>query len=111
MPSRSRVFRGRKTQELVAQWLRVHGWVDAESRPASLPGTDIAKVPGLAIEVKATSEFDMGGALRQAEANAKPGDVPFVVRRMNGQGPEKIADWPVVIRLSYFTELLTKAGY
>ena len=106
----ARVSRGRKTQVLLAEWFQREGWPSAQSMPASLPGRDITGMPGLAPEVKATKEFDMGAALRQAEANAK-GDLAFVVRRMNGQGPEKITAWPVVIRLDHFTALLRTAGY
>lgn len=107
--SRSRVMRGRKTQQLVAEWFRRNGWPKAESRAASLPGIDIMHMPGLAPEVKATPG-DVTGALSQAVRNGK-GDLPFVVWRPNGYGPERIKDWPVVIRLDDFTGLLMGAGY
>lgn len=101
----ARVSRGRKTQQLLADWFRSHGWVGAESRPASLPGTDIYGMPGLAPEVKATAAQDFTGALRQAKANAK-GDLPFVIYRPKGYGPEKISQWLVVFSLEDATNLL-----
>jgi hypothetical protein len=107
----SRVRRGRDTQNRVAQWFRDHGWPKAESRAASLPGIDIMHMDGLAPEVKATPG-DLTGALRQAYKNATPmHELPFVVWRPNGYGPERIAEWPVVIRLDEFTHLLRDAGY
>lgn len=66
---------------------------------------------GLSPEVKATTGSDYLGALRQAEANAEPGDVSFVVHRPNGYGPEKIDRWLMILRLEDGTELLKKAGY
>lgn len=105
----SRVSRGRRTQTLVAEWFQEHGWPDAESRAASLPGVDVMKMPGLAPEVKATPG-DVTGALAQAVRNRGDG-LPFVVWRPNGYGPERIAGWPVIFRLDDATGLLLAAGY
>lgn len=101
-----RVIRGRKSQQLVADWFRRHGWAGAESRPASLPGTDVFGMPGWAPEVKATRVFRMHEALDQASSNADKLDTPFVVYRPPGFGPERIKDWPVVLKLSDFTRLM-----
>lgn len=105
-----RVSRGRKTQSLLAEYWQERGWPSAESRAASLPGTDILGMPGLSPEVKATAGQDFTGALRQAKANAK-GSVPFVVYRPKGYGPEKIDQWLVVFDLQTATSLLREAGY
>lgn len=105
----ARVTRGRKTQELVAEWFRARGWPNAKSRAASLAGADIYDVP-FAPEVKATAGQDFTGALRQAKANAG-GKLPFVIYRPKGYGPERIADWLVVFTLFDATQLLQKAGY
>lgn len=106
-----RVTRGRASQVLVAEWFQGRGWPDAASRPASLPGTDITGMPYLAPEVKATANFDMMGSVRQAVRNAIAGDLAFVVYRPKGYGPERIKEWPVVLRLQDFTDLLQQAGY
>lgn len=104
MPS-SRVSRGRKSQELVAQWFREHGFERAQSRPASLPGVDITGLTWFAPEVKATAGQDFTGALRQARANAGS-KYPLVIYRPKGYGPEKIDDWLVVFSLKDATELM-----
>lgn len=101
----ARVARGRKTQELLAEWFRAHGWGNAKSRPASLPGVDVYDMPGWAPEVKATAGQDFTGALRQARANAGD-DIPFVVYRPKGYGPERIGEWLVVFDLATITNLM-----
>lgn len=105
----SRVSRGRLTQRLTCEWFQARGWPDAKNRAASLPGVDVYDMLGLAPEVKATPG-DLTGALKQAVKNAGT-DLPFVVWRPNSYGPERIAEWPVVIRLDDFTILLRDAGY
>ena len=102
----ARVSRGRKSQELLAEWFRKHGWLGAQSRPASLPGTDVYGMPGWAPEVKATAKQDLTGALRQARANAPEGHVPFVIYRPHGYGPEKIGQWIVAFSLEDATQLM-----
>ena len=106
----NRVRRGRKSQEIVAEWFRLHGAPQAKSRPASLPGTDVYDVPGLAIEVKSTRDLDLTGALRQSVKNAQPNEYPIVVYRPAGYGPERISDWPVVMHMSSFIRLARRAG-
>lgn len=65
---------------------------------------------GLAPEVKATEGQDFTGALRQAAGNAN-GDLPFVVYRPRGYGPEKMGLWIVAMTLEDHTQLLKDAGY
>ena len=108
--STSRIARGRKTQRLVAAYLAAHGWPHATSKGAFEGGRDIEGMPGLAVEVKATSDGSLTGALRQAEAYAG-GDLPLVVWRPNGYGEERIGDWVVAMRLDVATRLLRDAGY
>lgn len=104
----SRVRRGRSTQALVAAWFREHGWPDAESRPASLPGEDIIGLGHISVEVKASSRFNLLGALKQSRANAQ-GGLPLVVYRPDGYGPEKISGWVVAMTLEDATRLLADA--
>lgn len=103
-----RVTRGRQTEDIVAAWFRNHGAPGAKRRPASLPGTDVYDMPGLAPEVKATSG-DLTGALKQAVKNAN-GELPFVVWRPSGYGPERLASWPTFFRFADATWLLQQAG-
>ena len=107
----ARVARGRKTQELLAEWFRGRGWPEAKAREAHLSGIDIYSMLGLAPEVKATEGQDFTGALRQAVRNATTSALPFVIYRPRGYGPEKIGDWVVGVRLEDFTTLLNAAGY
>jgi hypothetical protein len=101
--------RGRTTQRLVADWFTTL-WPTAYSSGASEPGKDVRRTPGASIEVKATSAPPMLPALRQAKNNADPGDIPLVVWRPNGYGPERMAEWVVALTLADATELLRRAG-
>lgn len=96
----SRVSRGRRTQVVVAAWLRGHGWSRASSPWGSKPGKDILDTPCHSIEVKARSDFKPESWWRQAKKNSKPGERPCVIVRMNGQGEESVDDYLVFRRLS-----------
>jgi hypothetical protein len=106
-----RVSRGRISQVWVAELVAARLGFDATSNPASLPGKDILNTPGLSIEVKATGEFDMLAALRQAAANAEPEDLPIAVYRPRGYGQEKLGQWPMFMRLEDGLDLLRRAGW
>lgn len=102
----SRVARGRKTQSLIAEWFRAHGYPKAKAIEAFLPGADIIGVDGLSIEVKATSKGDLLAALRQAAANSIDCQTPVVVWRPNGYGETRIGEWVVALTLKDFTHLI-----
>lgn len=106
----ARVRRGRESEELVAEFLRLHGWENAERRPASLPGTDVTGIAGVAIEVKARRSFNPGEWSKQAIKNGL-GGLPVVVMRPDGSGPAGVGSWPVFLSLHDFTQLLIDAGY
>jgi hypothetical protein len=109
MPSQSRKHRGYATQALVAAWYRLRGFPFATSTGAGRCGVDVENLPGLSPEVKATAG-DVTGALRQAHHN-RGGGIPFVIWRPNGYGPERIAEWPVLMRFDDHTDLLRAAGH
>lgn len=108
-----RVSRGRESQVWLAELVAKELGFDAQSRPASLPGTDIILPPdsGLAFEMKATEANDVLGGLRQAASNAAEGALPIYVYRPRGYGLTKIELWPMVVRLRDGLALLRKAGY
>lgn len=106
-----RVSRGRRTQAAVAAYLAAHGWPRAESRPASLSGTDVMHLESLAVEVKARADFAPLLWMRQAQRNAAPTQLPVVVMRPNGSGEADVADWPAFMPLHRLVELLHAAGY
>jgi hypothetical protein len=90
---------------MAAEYLRTL-FPKAEAVPASLPGRDIKNTPGYSIEMKATSQADLTGALRQAAKNAHGPDMPVVVYRPKGYGPERIRDWLVCVRFADAMDLL-----
>lgn len=106
----SRVARGRQTQRMVAQWFRAHGWPDAKSIEAFLPGADVTGVDGYAIEVKATSKGDLLAALKQAENNRIEDQTPIVIWRPNGYGETRQGEWVVALTLEHFTRLASNGG-
>lgn len=103
-----RVRRGRATEELVAAYLRAHGWPLASRRPAALPGADIENTPGISFEVKARRELDLTGWLKQA---CTRDGIPAVVERPDGYGPETVEKWPAVLPFAVLVQLLREAGY
>ena len=86
----SRVSRGRKTQQIAAEYLQ-SVFPNAESLAASLPGKDIKNTEGWAFEVKARRGFSPAEWLKQAKKNAIA-DVPVVIMRPDGYGEARIAD-------------------
>ncbi len=110
MPSQSRKSRGLATQAIVAAYLSTRGWPYAVSTGSGRGGSDLTGTPDIAVEIKARAGFDPAAALRQAE-DAADGRLPFVVLRLNGQGPASVEEWPVVIRLGRFVEVWREAGY
>lgn len=109
-PSQSRKHRGYATQRLAADWFNAHGWSGVYPPGAGEKGVDLRNMEGLAPEVKARREFDLTGFLRQAGRNAGD-DLPFVVMRPDGYGPERIAQWAMTFTLDHGTRLLLRAGY
>ena len=107
--SQSRKHRGYRSQTVVAQWFREHGWDFAESTGAGRSGSDVTGMPGLDVEVKARRAFNPLAWLKQA---ATGGDgLPFVVFRCDGQGEANVGQWGVLFTLEDATTLLRQAGY
>lgn len=105
--TQARKRRGMRTQKLVADYLAAHGWPFAESTGAGRAGSDITGVPGLAFEVKARTDLNPVGWLKQAEQNA---GLPIVVHRPNGVG-EDPSRFVAMVRLGDLLPLLWAAGY
>jgi len=109
MPTRKQ--RGRESEEIVAAYLRDHGFPHAERRPASLPGSDITGLVGMDVEVKARRGLDLGALMRQQEARCGAGTLAWAVVRPDGAGPATVARWPVVLPLAAMVDLLRAAGH
>lgn len=108
MPTQNRKHRGMRTQLVVANYLRDHGFPFAESTGSSRSGSDVTGTPGLAIEVKARANFNPQEWVRQAARN--PG-LPFVCFRPNMMGETTTEQWPCIVRLADLVTLLRLAGY
>ena len=59
---------------------------------------DVVGIPGLHIECKRVERLNVENALRQAEADAKAGEIPVVMHRANRE------EWKVTLRLKNFME-------
>jgi hypothetical protein len=106
----SRTARARETEAVAAAYYRDNGFPHADRVPASLPGRDITGMPGLAPECKARRDFTPKAWVKQARKNAQA-DLPYVILRCDGQGPEHVGEWLVIRRLEDDTKLLRAAGY
>lgn len=101
-----RVSRGRKSQEIAAEYLKPV-FPDARGIAASLKGRDILETPGYAIEVKATKDFNPTTFMKQAVANSN-GDWPFSIYRPRGYGPAKVDLWVAMTTLCEMRNLIDR---
>lgn len=60
---------------------------------------DVVGIPGLHIECKRVERLNVENALRQAEADAKAGEIPALMHRANRE------EWKVTLRLKDFMEI------
>ena len=110
MNSQHRKHRGYATQRLLADYLKANGFPFAESTGAGRSGSDITGTPCIDWEVKARTNFDPAGTMRQL-ADRKTDALPIAVLRLNGQGEKAIEDWCTILPLSVLVNLLNEAGY
>lgn len=104
--SRARIVRGRATQRIAAEFMRFV-WPTCESVEAFLAGCDLKNTPGWRVEIKATQDGSLTGAMKQA-ANHPGEGTPVVIWRPDGYGPERVGDWIVAMRLKDFREIVGK---
>lgn len=107
--SQHRKHRGYRTQKIVAEYLRAHGWPFAESTGASRQGADVTGTVDIAVEVKARADLSPLAWVRQAEG-AADGRLPFAVFRPNGMG-EHPEQFLAMLRFGDLVQLLADAGY
>jgi hypothetical protein len=50
-------------------------------------------------------------AMKQLRDRHQEGLLPVAVLRLDGQGESHIADWPAIVPLGVFLDLLKAAGY
>lgn len=111
MPTRTRKDRGARTQDIIAAYYRSRGWPDCYDVAAAVGGADLLGMLGLAPEVKARRGFSPLAWLKQARRNAKPGEIPYVVFRCDGQGPATVGEWGVLMTVDDHIALLHEANY
>lgn len=109
--SQHRKHRGYGSQKIVAIYFSENGFPYAESTGAGRSGTDVTGVVGVDIEVKARRGFPVAEAMKQLRERKKDGVVPVAILRLDGSGPKDIANWPAIVPLSVFVDLLRGAGY
>ena len=109
--SSSRVQRGYQSQRLVAEYFKSNGWPYAEPAGSGRAGTDITGVIGVDVEVKARRGIKVAEAMKQLRERYKDGVLPVAILRLDGQGEAHIADWPAIVPLHIFIDLLKAAGY
>lgn len=88
----SRVSRGRKTQQIAAEYLKPV-FPEAESLAASLPGKDIKNTPDYSIEIKARREFKPTEWAKQMAARDRDDEWSICVMRPDGYGEAKVSQW------------------
>jgi hypothetical protein len=102
----SRVARGRKTQVIAADYLKPV-FPDAESRAASLGGTDILNTPGWALEVKGRREFKPTEWSKQMVKNTnRDFDWSACIMRPDGYGEAKVGQWVTFMLFEDFRALI-----
>lgn len=65
---------------------------------------DVIGLPGVHIECKRTERLDLYGAMAQAKADAKAGEMPVVFHRRNN------SEWLAVVELPEFIKLYAESG-
>jgi hypothetical protein len=69
--SQSRKHRGYATQRIVAEYLKEQGWQHALPVGAGRDGSDVTGIPNLDIEIKARTNLDLSGLMRQLSERKK----------------------------------------
>lgn len=98
--------KGANAERAVTNHLRHNGWPDARRYLAgdgNQPG-DIDAIPGVILEVKNQTRYDLAGWMRQAIAEAHPHRLPVVV--MKPKGVTDVGSWWAVLRFDDLLDLL-----
>ena len=109
--SQSRKHRGYATQRIVAEYLKEQGWQHALPVGAGRDGSDVTGIPNLDIEIKARTNLDLSGLMRQLSERKKSTGLGVGVLRLNGQGEKSVEQFVVVLTLADLAYLLKASGY
>jgi hypothetical protein len=109
--SQSRKHRGYATQRIVAEYLKEQGWQHALPVGAGRDGSDVTGIPNLDIEIKARTNLDLSGLMRQLSERKKSTGLGVGVLRLNGQGEKSVEQFVAVLTLADLAYLLKASGY
>ena len=109
--SQSRKHRGYATQRIVAEYLKEQGWQHALPVGAGRDGSDVTGIPNLDIEIKARTNLDLSGLMRQLSERKKSTGLGVGVLRLNGQGEKSVEQFVAVLTLADLVYLLKASGY
>ena len=90
--------KGAKGERELARVLREEGYETRRGQQYSGANgdADVVGLPGIHIECKRVERLDLAGAMSQAKADARPGELPAVFHRKN-HGPwlttMELSDW------------------
>jgi hypothetical protein len=82
----------------------------AEPTGAGRPGKDILATPGASVEVKAQANLAIPAFVKQVKNNTNEEEVSYLFLRLNGQGEKSIGQWPVVMLMDDWKQLMKEAG-
>lgn len=93
--------KGKRGELEIAKILRQYGYNAHRSVQYSGANgdADVVGVPGVHIEVKRVQQLNIEKAMQQAEADKKPGEMPVVFHRKNGE------EWKATMRLDDWLEM------
>ena len=93
--------KGKNGELELAKILRSYGYPARRGQQYSGANgdADVIGVPGLHIECKRVDRLNLENALKQSEADAKPGLIPVVIHRRNHEG------WKITLRLDVFMRI------
>ena len=109
--SQSRKHRGYATQRIVAEYLKEQGWQHALPVGAGRDGSDVTGIPNVDIEIKARTNLDLSGLMRQLSERKKSTGLGVGVLRLNGQGEKSVEQFVAVLTLADLVYLLKASGY
>lgn len=102
--TQSRKVRGYDTERIVSERVRALWPFNHVVRG---PGPDLTETPGFSCEIKARRGLNLPEWMRQASRHSEThGGIPLLILRLDGQGPASVDDFPVVLRLADFIDLV-----
>jgi hypothetical protein len=102
--------KGLTAPEWVAAYVRPW-WPAAEKTPNSRKGRDLLNTPGVAFEVKTSSEWRPNEWLAQAAKYPLDGELPLLVYLPRGCGEAQVGNALAILPFRLVMPLLAAAGY